>query len=201
MEPTEWYEDGEYWHSEAFGDAHRGRPRALLADGSVPGAVYFDAGSGGGGQSLDSWWVYNGRLRAPKAEAVCAGCACGWLGTERLTLDWERITELRHVEVEALREEWTAHLADVDARAVPIPPEVDGLFTALADKLWDLAEENPLPALRVAAVLERLGKDISRQAASRVEIEGEASWQNIATALGTTESEARSRVRHWSCRF
>jgi hypothetical protein len=201
MDPTEWYEDGEYWHSEAFGDAHRGRSRALLADGSVPGPVYFDAGSGGGGQSLDSWWVYDGRLHAPKAEAVCAGCACGWLGAGRLALDWGRITDLRHVSVEALREEWTVHLADVGERAAPIPQDVDGLLTELVGKLWDLADENPLPALRIVAVLERLGKDINRQAASRVEIEGEASWRGIATALGTTESEARSRVRHWSYRF
>ncbi|MFC9619439.1 hypothetical protein ACFTXM_05390 [Streptomyces sp. NPDC056930] len=34
------------WETDEFGSEHEGRPGVLLADGTEPGQVYFDAGSG-----------------------------------------------------------------------------------------------------------------------------------------------------------
>lgn len=194
----EWYEDGRHWHSEDFGPAHQGRVRALLADGCEPKPVYFDAGSSGHLPSSDDWWIYDGTLGAPRADTLCAACACGWRGTSHLALDWDRIKDLRDdVEVTGLREEWTAHLAQVEARTVPLPEALEDQLARLTDTLDRLADDAPLAALKTAAVLERLAQEAGRRAAYGLDIDGETSWETVATGLGTTAEEARTRCRKY----
>ena len=77
----------EGWKSEEFGPAHEGRARALLADGSEPKPVYFDAGSGCNGYRVSEWWVYNGTLSRPQATHLRGSCSCGWHGARLYQVD------------------------------------------------------------------------------------------------------------------
>ncbi|MET9800138.1 hypothetical protein [Streptomyces sp. NPDC006368] len=192
----EWYEDGQRWHSEDFGRAHQGRVRALLADGCEPKPVFFAVGSSGHVPSSDEWWIYDGTLGAPRADTLCAACACGWRGTGRLALDWDRTENLRDdVDVHALREEWTSHLARVEARTVPLPEGLDDQLALLTDTLGRLADDAPLAAMKAAARLERLAHGVGHRAAYGLDVDDETSWETMATGLGTTVEEARARWR------
>ncbi|MFF3215566.1 hypothetical protein ACFYYB_33675 [Streptomyces sp. NPDC002886] len=50
----------ETWTTEEFGTSHTGSVEAVLGDGSVPAPVYFDSGSGGGGDPVSQWSLYVG---------------------------------------------------------------------------------------------------------------------------------------------
>ncbi len=50
----------ETWTAEEFGTSHTGAVEAVLVDGTVPTPVYFDAGSGGGGDPVSQRSVYDG---------------------------------------------------------------------------------------------------------------------------------------------
>ncbi|MGW0858718.1 hypothetical protein [Streptomyces sp. NPDC002690] len=83
------------WKCEEFGQEHEGRPGVLLADGTEPGPVYFDACSGSTVHRSTDWWVYDGTLGAPVAAELRAVCSCGWRGTARYPLDWA-VADGRH---------------------------------------------------------------------------------------------------------
>ncbi|MFI6343908.1 hypothetical protein [Streptomyces sp. NPDC050560] len=188
---------GEWWYSEDLGEAHRGRPRPLLPDGAEPKPVYYDLGSGAYMPSRDDWWIYDGGAGAPRAHALRAACACGWAGTGRLVLDWDRVDDPRDdVDLGALRGEWDRHLADVEARTVPLPAALHGQIAEMAAVLERLAEDAPLAAVRAAALLDRRIRDATRLAALNAvpDDDAESSWERIAIALGTTRHEARSLV-------
>jgi hypothetical protein len=74
----------ETWTTEEFGSSHEGAVGVLLADGTVPAPVFFGMNSGGGGQSVSQWSVYDGGFaHVPQAAALRAGVAQGtsWTGT------------------------------------------------------------------------------------------------------------------------
>ncbi|MFF3020030.1 hypothetical protein [Streptomyces sp. NPDC057939] len=63
----------ETWTTDEFGTSHEGTVGVLLADGSVPGPVFFDSGPGPGGQSVSHWPVYDGHSpRIPRAAVLRA---------------------------------------------------------------------------------------------------------------------------------
>lgn len=81
----------ETWTTQEFGSSHEGAVGVLLADGAVPGPVFFDTGSGAGGAPVSQWSVYDGHFaHVPRAAALRAVCSCGWSGT-RQQLDWGEI--------------------------------------------------------------------------------------------------------------
>lgn len=85
-------EDGERetWTTDEFRSCHTGAVRVLLDDNTVPRPVYFDQSSGGGGQSVSQWTVYDGRNgQGPRVAALRAVCSCGSNGPGQ-RLDWEQ---------------------------------------------------------------------------------------------------------------
>ncbi|SEE59267.1 hypothetical protein [Streptomyces sp. TLI_105] len=107
------------WLTDEFGASHQGAVDVLLADGTVPGPVYFDTASGTGGRSVLQWSVYDGRHRRPRAAGLCAVCSCGWAGPQH-ALDWDLIggyelTEAGDGQAAACERDWDAHTADVAA--------------------------------------------------------------------------------------
>lgn len=81
------------WENEGFGASHRGRPGAVLADGTEPKPAIFDLGSGTHFHETSDWWVYDGDTpRAPHATALRAACSCGWRGTALHPVDWQQVT-------------------------------------------------------------------------------------------------------------
>ncbi|MEV0992806.1 hypothetical protein [Streptomyces sp. NPDC049949] len=70
---------------KALGAAHQGSVGVLLADGSEPGPVYFDVGSGPSMPSSTEWHAYDG---LPRAALLRGSCSCGWRGAAESPLDW-----------------------------------------------------------------------------------------------------------------
>jgi hypothetical protein len=189
------------WRTENFGTSHEGRPRALLPDGTEPGPVYFDIGSGAEMPKSTEWWVYDGTLRAPKASHLRAACSCGWRGETHHPLDWSRVP--RHhpydYDTSALEEEWDRHIREVESRSVPLPTDVEAMIDELDRRLGDLADQAPLAALRAVTALERITSDAGREAAYNVRAD-ELSWETVAKALGLTEDDAHSLLFRLSFR-
>ncbi|MDX3533974.1 hypothetical protein PV721_06250 [Streptomyces sp. MB09-01] len=73
---------------KALGAAHEGSVGVLLADGSEPGPVYFDVGSGPCVPSSTEWHAYDGRHGRPRAALLRGSCSCGWRGMAEYPLDW-----------------------------------------------------------------------------------------------------------------
>ncbi|MFE1872978.1 hypothetical protein ACFW9N_19030 [Streptomyces sp. NPDC059496] len=73
---------------KAFGAAHQGAMGVLLADGSEPGPVYFDVGSGSHVPSSTEWHVHDGRYSQPRATVLRGSRSCGWRGMAEYPLDW-----------------------------------------------------------------------------------------------------------------
>jgi hypothetical protein len=183
------------WQSEQFGASHEGRAAAVLADGSEPEPVYFDVGSGSTVHHSSDWWVYDGTAGAPLATGLRAACSCAWRGAARYRVDWDDVNDdgPRFYDTSGPRSDWARHIADTEARSVPLPETLTALLRLLGDQLQDLAEEAPLAALKAVAALERTVDDVAQQAAINVEAEA-TSWAAVAAALGLTEDDARTQV-------
>lgn len=77
------------WTTVEFGTSHRGRPGAVLPDGSEPKPVVFDVESGTNFRETRNWQVYAGStLSAPRATALRGACSCGWRGSGLHPIDW-----------------------------------------------------------------------------------------------------------------
>lgn len=189
------------WQSEQFGASHQGRAAAVLADGSEPGPMYFDTGSGSSTHRTSDWWVYDGTLRAPLATGLRAACSCGWRGTACYPVDWNDVDPHRpHLhDTTGPEDDWAQHITDTEARSVPLPDTLTALLRQLEEQLEDLADNAPLAAVRAVAALERTTHDIAQHAARAIEADS-TSWPTIATALGLTEQEARSRLTRYALR-
>jgi hypothetical protein len=189
------------WQSEQFGPSHGGRPAAVLADGSEPQPVYFDIGSGSHGHRTSEWWVYDGTLNAPQATGLRAACSCGWRGATRYPLVWDDAVR-RHphlLDTSGPESDWDEHIADVEARSVPLPENLVGLLDRLAEELDRLAADAPLAALKAVAILERVTDSVAHRAALTAGAEV-LSWDAVATALGLTPQDARARLAHYALR-
>jgi hypothetical protein len=190
------------WQSEEFGPSHEGRPAAVLADGSEPKPVYFDIGSGANGYRTSDWWVYDGTLHAPLATALRAACSCGWRGTTHYPITWDdAIRRHPHLfDTSGPEHDWDRHIADVEARSIPLPENLTSLLDRLEEELDRLASDAPLAALKAVAILERATDSIAHRAALTAEADV-LSWEAIATALGLTPQDARARLTHYALRL
>ncbi|MFD9575895.1 hypothetical protein ACFWBI_39620 [Streptomyces sp. NPDC059982] len=102
-----------------LGAAHEGAVGVLLEDGSEPGPVHFDVGSGG-------------HLRG--------ACACGWRGAAEYPLDWTVLDDQRplyeaDVDLAGPIADYQAHLTVVRDAAVPLPESLSALLNALLENL------------------------------------------------------------------
>ncbi|MER5935370.1 hypothetical protein [Streptomyces sp. NPDC002054] len=189
------------WQVEEFGASHHGMVGVVLADGSEPGPVYLDPGSGSNFHVTREWYVYDGRSGRPRADSMRGSCACGWRGTEQYPIDW---TQLRDgplydadVDTSGPYNDWMVHISHVEARSVPLPEGLQDTLDQLERQLDSLAADAPVAALKAVAVLERLIRHVGRNAAFSAEADG-LSPHTIGTALGLSEAEARSRLLRYS---
>ncbi|MFD5786845.1 hypothetical protein ACFWH1_09445 [Streptomyces sp. NPDC127037] len=191
------------WQSEEFGTAHQGRPGAVLADGTEPKSLIVDLGSGTHVHETSDWRVYDGHtLNAPQAASLRGVCSCGWRGTTLHPIDWAQVAAEGpdRYDTQGPHDDWKQHIADVEHRAVPIPVDVTALLGRLRERLEDLADDAPLAALRAVAALEHATAEAAETATYAARAD-DRPWDTIATALGTTESEARTRLHRYAHRY
>ncbi|MFD6891151.1 hypothetical protein [Streptomyces sp. NPDC059957] len=194
----------ETWTTEEFGTSHTGSVEAVLADGSVPAPVYFDSGSGGGGDPVSQWSVYDGRWpHVPRAAALRAVCSCGWAGPEH-RLDWETIgdqdlAEAGDDQADACDRDWYQHTDQVEATTVPLPETITTLLTQLEEEIDKLTKTAPVAGVRAARRLEvtaeRVGYWAARATANDLDTE------QAAAQLGLNEDATRklmARLGRWS---
>lgn len=194
----------ETWTTEEFGSSHEGAVGVLLADGTVPASVFFDTGSGAGGQSVSQWSVYDGGFaHGPRAAALRAVCSCGWNGP-RHELDWDEIGERKPAEAargtaDVCMEDWDMHTAEVERSAVPLPETVTALLDQLQEEIEKLAKTSPLAAVRAARRLEVTAQQVGYWPAH--DARRDTAPERAAAALGLDETEARklmARFGRWS---
>ncbi|MEV8628602.1 hypothetical protein [Streptomyces sp. NPDC051079] len=185
------------WQREGF-ETHVGEVGVLLADGTEPGPVYFDLGSGSHFHESTDWWAYDGSLRHPTATSMRGKCACGWRGERSFPLDWTQVDRRDRdaYDTSGPEKEWEAHMDDVAARTAPLPDDVAGLLRTLRERLDELVDDEPLIVLKAAGKLEALVADYGPIAARYI-ARGTIPLPRIAEALGTTEKAARSRLTHY----
>lgn len=198
-----WQTEEPGWETEEFGTSHQGCAGAVLADGSEPKPVVFDLGSGTSMHETSDWWVYDGHTqRVPRATALRGSCSCGWRGTSRYPIDWQAVAAEGPdgYDTGGPHADWKQHMTDVEHRSVPVPEDVVDLITRLRERLDVLADDAPLAALRVVAALEHATAEAAEGAAYAARADAQ-SWDAIATGLGLTESEARSRLHRYVRRY
>ncbi|MFE7402526.1 hypothetical protein [Streptomyces sp. NPDC057557] len=190
------------WETEEFGSEHEGRPGVLLADGTEPGPVYFDAGSGPAIHRSVDWWVYDGTLGAPIATELRGACSCGWRGSPRYPLDWEVVDRRRPylADTSGPEGDWDTHITEVQARTVPVPADLTALLDQAEERLTALVADEPMAALRAVAALQRLTDRVAVDAAFCVDTADGPRWDTVAQALGISEQAARSRLTHYALR-
>ncbi|WP_370416605.1 hypothetical protein [Streptomyces fradiae] len=186
------------WKRDGF-ESHEGKVGVLLADGSEPGPVYFDMGSGAYFHESTDWWVYTGDSRRPAATAMRGSCACGWRGERTVPIDWKKINpDYPHdYDVSAPERDWEAHMDDVAAHAVKLPEDVDTLLSRLQERLDELVDEHPLAVLKAVGELESAAAVFGPLAGRFITGGRQEAISQVATALGMTEQAAGSRLRHY----
>jgi hypothetical protein len=176
----------------------------LLADGSVPAPVFFDMGSGGGGQAVSRWSTYDGRYtHVPRAAALRAVCSCGWTGLEH-ELHWDQIgnqtlAEATGSTADTCTQDWNQHTAQVQQSAIPLPEAFTNLLAQVVSEIETLGKTCPLAALRAARQLEVTAVQTAYWPAH--EAHQDATLEQAATALGLDEDAARklmARFGDWS---
>jgi hypothetical protein len=78
-----------------------------------------------------------------------------------------------------------------------VPEDVAGLLGRMRERLDVLADDAPLAALRIVAALEHVTAETATVAAYAVRAD-ELSWDTIATGLGLTEEDARTRLHRYA---
>ncbi|UUU45160.1 hypothetical protein [Streptomyces sp. NBC_00162] len=186
---------------QALGAAHEGSVGVLLADGSEPGPVYFDVGSGSNMPSSKEWHVYDGRFGRPQAMVLRGSCSCGWRGMAEYPLDWTTLPKDKplyeaDVDVSGPIADYDAHLSVIRDAAVQLPAALTELLTELARRLDGLAAGDPLVALKALADLRHMIAQVGLAAVNELTA-GEVPIEQVATALGTSEPAARGYLRSY----
>ncbi|MFD9517869.1 hypothetical protein [Streptomyces sp. NPDC059979] len=186
---------------KALGAAHEGSVGVLLGDGSEPGPVYIDVGSGSHVPASREWHAYDGRFGRPRAAVLRGSCSCGWRGMAEYPLDWTMLAKDRplyeaDVDLSGPVADYGAHLSVIRDAAAQLPADLTALLTELVRRLDGLAVEEPLIALKALADLRYVIAQVGRDAAGDV-VAGEVPIEQVATALGTSEAAARSYLNSY----
>ncbi|MFJ9434865.1 hypothetical protein ACIRQY_35230 [Streptomyces sp. NPDC101490] len=196
--------EGDGWQREGC-ESHVGGVGVLLADGSEPGPVYIDLGSGATVHSSTAWWLYDGSRARPLAASMRGRCACGWRATATYRIDWET-APTDEAEDEDLADfvsgphgDWSVHLDDVAARTVQLPDDLALLLTSAKARIGQLADAREAAlVLRAAGELEEIIAAHAPVAARVLAHEDRSGvMPRTAEALGLTEEAARARLRHY----
>ncbi len=194
------------WRRDGF-ESYEGMVGVLLADGSEPGPVFFDLGSGSNFYESTSWWDYDGEFRRPTAVAMRGRCACGWRGTKTYPIDWEKVRENDDpdaYDTSGPYAQWEAHLDAAAGRAVALPEDLAELLGKVRehlDRLW--LEEDKTRAYAtmlktcdgLEAIVAETGPEAARALAYAQDEDG--AMPALAEALGMTEKAARARLLHY----
>lgn len=181
---------------KTLGAAHEGSVGVRLADGSEPGPVYFDVGSGSHMPSSTEWHVYDGRFGRPQATVLRGSCSCGWRGMAEYPLDWTTLPKDKplyeaDIDLSGPIADHDAHLSVIRAAAVQLPAELIDLFTDLVRRLNGLTAQEPLVALKALADLRYIVAQAGEEATNEITAM-EVPIEQVAAALGTSEAAARS---------
>ncbi|GGY69577.1 hypothetical protein [Streptomyces xanthochromogenes] len=181
---------------KTLGAAHEGSVGVRLADGSEPGPVYFDVGSGSHMPSSTQWHVYDGRFGRPRATVLRGSCSCGWRGMAEYPLDWTTLPKDKPlyeagIDLSGPIADHEAHLSVIRAAAVQLPAELIDLFTDLVRRLNGLTAQEPLVALKALADLRYIVAQAGEEATNEITAM-EVPIEQVAAALGTSEAAARS---------
>ncbi|MET8038465.1 hypothetical protein [Streptomyces sp. NPDC005345] len=190
--------------TDEFGPCHTGAVGVVLDDGTVPRSVYFDASSGGGGQAVSQWTVYDGQpQQGPRAAALRAVCSCGWNGREqhlgREEIGDQDLQTAGAGAADICMRDWDEHTVEVERSAVTLPEAVTGLLAQLEVEVEKLAKSSPLAAIRAARRLEVLAVQSAYWPAR--DARRDADLGQAAAALGLDERGARAllaRFGRWS---
>lgn len=194
----------ESWTADEYGASHEGTVKVLLDDGSTAEPVYFDAGSGGYVPSSSHWSIYDGRsARAPRASALRATCACGWVGASHV-LDWGKVGDqplhtAAAADADRCMTDWDRHIMEVGESTVPVPERIAGLLETLEAEVERYTEESPVGAVKIARRMEISAANLGYWAARKAR--GAMSPEEVATALGLNSRQAASllaRFGRWS---
>ncbi|SEE60125.1 hypothetical protein [Streptomyces sp. TLI_105] len=186
------------WKRDGF-ESHEGEVGVVLADGTEPGPVYFDLGSGGHFHESTDWWAYDGTFRRPTAMALRGRCACGWRGERTFPIDWQQVDshDPDAYDISGPERDWEAHLDEVAARAVPLPEDLVVLLRQLHERLDELVDDHPLAVVKAAGELEAAVAFFGPLAARMVTRSEQLPLAHVAEVLGMTEQAAGSRLRHY----
>ncbi|MFJ3975933.1 hypothetical protein [Streptomyces sp. NPDC090021] len=181
--------------------AHEGSVGVLLDDGTEPGPVYYDVGSGAHMPSTKEWHAYDGRFSRPRAAALRGSCTCGWRGMAEYPLDWTALPADRplyeaDIDLSGPIADYEAHLSVIRDAAVPLPAELTGILTELVGRLDGLAAEEPLVALKALADLRHVIAEVGQDAAYEIAAQ-QVPIEEIATGLGTSETAARTYLNSY----
>ncbi|MBZ9593500.1 hypothetical protein K7B06_00050 [Streptomyces erythrochromogenes] len=143
--------------------------------------------------STTHWSAYDGQAGRPHAEALRAGCACGWRGAAEYPLDWATVGDRplyeADVDLTGPLADWNAHLSLVRDKAAPLPELLAALLVEITEQLTTTTADAPLAALRAVGMLERIAARVGREAAGALADDG-VSAEAVAIGLGTTRSKA-----------
>lgn len=160
---------------------HEGYVTAVLADGDEP-AVGPDG-------ARMPWWSYNG-ADGPLAVAVKGACGCGWRGEASHAVDFgdDEKTE-GYAAGSGPYADWEQH--SIVAEGV-VPYDVQQLLGMLQRRIDELAESQPLRAVRVAARIEGM-TPIYSAAAAQGAARALIGWDTIGREFGLSPEAARDR--------
>ncbi|MFK0016947.1 hypothetical protein [Streptomyces sp. NPDC091027] len=186
---------------KVLGAAHEGAVGVLLADGSEPGPVYFDIGSGAHMPSSREWHAYDGRFGRPQAALLRGICSCGWRGAAQYPLDWASLPVNQplyeaDVDLSGPIADYDAHLSVIRDGTIPLPAELVGLLTELVRQLGGLTDEEPLVTLKALADIRQVIAETGQNAAYEV-ADREVPLEDVAAALGTSEAAARTYLNDY----
>ncbi|MEX0172182.1 hypothetical protein [Streptomyces sp. LMG1-1-1.1] len=195
------YGDREGWERDGFA-SHEGVVGVLTADGSEPGPVRFDLGSGSSFHESIDWWHYDGTSHRPTATSMRGRCACGWRGERTYPIDWAKVRRDDNpdaYDTSGPYGDWTAHMDQVADRAVALPEDLTGLLHQVRERLDHLLleEDQPAAVLKAADELEDIVAWVGPTAARLLTYGQDEPTPEIAAALGMTETAARARLLHY----
>ncbi|KOU19146.1 hypothetical protein ADK52_29160 [Streptomyces sp. WM6372] len=165
---------------------HEGAVVALLSDGAeaLPVVALGDG---------TAWWDSDGTV-SERAAGVKAACGCGWRVSAVHPVGWGDVEATEGYGARTgPAADWEYHVTAVEGL---VPRDVEGMLAALLDRIGELAQTQPVTALRAVARLQDatplLAVDTVRAARTAL-----VSWEAVGTALGCTRQSAHERyARH-----
>lgn len=165
---------------------HEGTVVAVLADGREAPPVAAPADS-------TAWWDSDGTV-SERAAGVKAACGCGWRANDVHPVVWGDVEATEgHGARTGPAADWEYHVAAVEGL---VPRDVEGMLAALRERIEELAQRQPVTALRAVARLQDATPSLAVETvrAARTAL---VSWETVGTALGCTRQSAHERYARY----